>query len=98
MTLEDRVYAMYTLDCGPTKAAHENMQSKIERDDNPLTEYELDCRDWGIIMGLAFAVARGEDPYEPEGKVSDRATEATRKVWGRVNSLSGVKRGEAVLA
>ena len=50
-----------------------------------LTEFELDLRDWGIIYGIAFGLARTEEPCESIESVARRAFEAARTVhieWG----------------
>lgn len=37
--------------------------------------------DWGWIYGLAFGIARAEDPFEPINKVEKRANAAARPVY-----------------
>jgi hypothetical protein len=38
-----------------------------------LTDEQLDARDWGYTYGIALAIARAEDPFEPLSSVVDRA-------------------------
>ena len=38
-----------------------------------LSEFERDLRDWGFVFGMAFAMARGEDPWETNQSVAERA-------------------------
>lgn len=45
------------------------------------TTSELDLRDWGVYYGVAFGIARGEDPYEPRDSVAARALEAAQRVY-----------------
>jgi hypothetical protein len=50
-----------------------------------LSEFELDCHDWGFVFGLAYGLARSEDPDGPEADVSSRALSAAREAftkWG----------------
>ena len=41
----------------------------------------MDLRDWGMTFGLAYGIARGEDPYESNESVAQRALDAARMVW-----------------
>lgn len=54
-----------------------------EQDGTPvkLSRFESDLRDWGLIFGLAVAVARAEDPFESWASVTARATEAAKTVF-----------------
>ena len=36
-----------------------------------LSDREIDMMDWGFAFGVAWAVARGQDPAAPEELVSD---------------------------
>jgi hypothetical protein len=36
--------------------------------------------EWAYVFGIAYGIARGEDPYEPISSVSARAFEAARPV------------------
>jgi hypothetical protein len=47
------------------------------------TEHELDLMDFGLTVGLAFAIARGEDPYEPPESVRERAAAAANMAFER---------------
>ena len=46
-----------------------------------LSDFECDMRHWGLTYGLAYGIARGEDPYEPNHQVAERALAAARLVW-----------------
>jgi hypothetical protein len=51
--------------------------------DPGLTAFESDCRDWGFTFGVAYGIARGEDPYESDDRVCERALTAAREVFSR---------------
>ena len=38
-----------------------------------LSGFERDLREWGFVYGMAFAIARMEDPWEPTDQVAERA-------------------------
>jgi hypothetical protein len=46
-----------------------------------MTDREIDLMDWGFAFGVAWAVARGQDPDAPEDVVSERALHATQAVY-----------------
>ncbi len=46
-----------------------------------LSELELDIGDWGFTYGVAWAVARGQDPHEPDDAVAARALDAALRVF-----------------
>lgn len=51
----------------------------------PLTETEMDLRDWGCVYGIAFGLARSEEPCEPLEQVAERALDAAwlaYRDWG----------------
>jgi len=48
-----------------------------------LTQFEMDCRDWGFTFGVAYGIARGEEPYESDDSVCERAMTAAREVFTR---------------
>jgi hypothetical protein len=48
-----------------------------------LTAFESNCRDWGFTFGVAYGIARGEEPYESEDSVCERAMTAAREVFAR---------------
>ncbi len=45
------------------------------------TSFELDLLQWGATYGLAFGIARGEDPWESDEEVAERAITAARTVF-----------------
>jgi hypothetical protein len=45
-----------------------------------LTEYEYDLREWGALVGLAFGLARTEEPCESLQSVGKRTAEAALAV------------------
>jgi hypothetical protein len=51
--------------------------------DPGLTAFEANCRDWGFTFGVAYGIARGEEPYESEDSVCERALTAAREVFAR---------------
>jgi len=46
-----------------------------------LSTFELDLRDWGLVFGLVFALARSENPWESTPSVAARALEIARTVY-----------------
>jgi hypothetical protein len=46
-----------------------------------LSDREVDMMDWGFAFGVAWAVARGQDPAAPEEVVSLRALDVTQAVY-----------------
>ncbi len=46
-----------------------------------LGDLELDLLDWGFTYGAAWALARAQDPDEPDRSVADRALRAAREVF-----------------
>lgn len=46
-----------------------------------LSDREIEMMDWGFAFGVAWAVARGQDPAAPEELVSMRALDATQAVY-----------------
>ncbi len=53
------------------------------REDGFFATFELDLLDWGAIYGLAFGIARTEDPWESDEDVAERAITAARTVFYR---------------
>lgn len=51
----------------------------------PLTEPEEDLRDWGVVYGMAFALMREQEPWEPLEDVAARAVDVAWRMfqaWG----------------
>jgi hypothetical protein len=46
-----------------------------------LADHEIDMMDWGFAYGVAWAVARSQDPAALEEVVSERALQATQAVY-----------------
>ena len=46
-----------------------------------LSAREVDMMDWGFAFGVAWTVARGQDPAAPEHLINERALNATRAVY-----------------
>ena len=46
-----------------------------------LSDREVDMMDWGFAFGVAWAVARRQDPVAPEDLISLRALDATQAVY-----------------
>jgi hypothetical protein len=46
-----------------------------------LSDREIEMMDWGFAFGVAWAVARGQDPAAPEELVSMRALNVTQAVY-----------------
>lgn len=80
MTLEQKLRAILRQDDtgrGPIGRA----ATYPSRDVFQATTFELDIRDWGVYYGMAFGIARGEDPFEPQEDVALRALEAANSVF-----------------
>ncbi len=77
LQLADRVYHSVAVDIdpGPLEHAHKPITGA--------TEFELDALDWGVMYGVAYGIARGEDPFEPGNAVENRALTAARQAWNR---------------
>jgi uncharacterized BrkB/YihY/UPF0761 family membrane protein len=65
-------------------AAHDSLLSPVS--DNAegeprLSALELDLSDWGFTYGVAWAVARAQDPHEPDASVAQRALAAAQEVF-----------------
>jgi hypothetical protein len=78
ITLTEKVYAALADDhgFGDFADAYETVGAY-------LTTFELDCRGWGLAVGIAYGIARGEDAYEPERSVCERALTAAREAYER---------------
>jgi hypothetical protein len=53
-------------------------------EDRGLSHFERDFRDWGLIYGIAFGIAKAEQGDEPNELVADRAYKVARSrfaVW-----------------
>jgi hypothetical protein len=48
-----------------------------------LSTFEMDVRDWALVVGVAYGIARSEDPFESFESVADRALEAARAAYAR---------------
>lgn len=74
-TVADRVYAVLS----------ENDNGELLRVAQELCrdEREMDVADWALAFGLAFGIARGEDPYEKNRSVVIRAEAAAREAMMR---------------
>jgi hypothetical protein len=94
-TLTEKVYTVLSEE-------HSNFTSPVEvvakfprpSHDENLSQFELDCRDWGLTFGIAYGIARGEDPFEAERSVTDRALAAARDAFARWGG-SGIFTDEA---
>ena len=65
-------------------AAYDGMLEPIAPGDAEaarLSELELDIGDWGFAYGVAWAVARGQDPQESDESVAARALDAALQVF-----------------
>ena len=61
----------------------ENRTPGNPQDVRDLTDYEMELQDWGLFYGIAWALARAEDPFEPFREVGARAREAAEEAWVR---------------
>lgn len=75
-TLTERVYT--ALAAGEQ---HDALYAAANHDAQ--TEHELNLADWGMTLGIAYGIARGEDPYESPAGVIARAESAASEAWAR---------------
>lgn len=77
------------------KWAYERVISEPPAQD--LNQREEDLREWGYVYGLAYGIARGEDPYEANQDVAERAYQAAMGVFHdpTFSQLAVVRRFEA---
>lgn len=66
-------------------------------EDECLTMFELDLIDWGLTVGLAYGVARAEDPFERVQSVVERAAQAARAAYARWASFDGMEATQELL-
>jgi hypothetical protein len=78
MTITEKIRAILNEDVGPIDFCHGGVPGGTS--DGRFSEFELDCLDWGVMYGIAFAIARAEDPFEGMASVASRALEAARPV------------------
>lgn len=84
LTLTEKVYGVLAADHGFGVSDLFHAVARYPRHgDNGLTNFEMDCRGWGLAFGIAYGIARGEDPFEPEESVSARAMTAARDAFAR---------------
>ncbi len=62
-------------------AAQGRMMSVLGPRASDLSDREVDMMDWGFAFGVAWAVARRQDPAAPEELISLRALDATHAVY-----------------
>jgi hypothetical protein len=63
-------------------SAQGRMMSALGARAAELSDREIEMMDWGFAFGVAWAVARGQDPAAPEELVSIRALDVTQAVYG----------------
>ena len=61
--------------------AQGRMMSALGARAGGLADHEIDMMDWGFAYGVAWAVARSQDPGAREEVVSERALQATQAVY-----------------
>ena len=85
MDISEKVYNALAAEhgigvAGPSGTAH---RFPSRPHDQELTNLELDCIDWGVAFGIAYGIARGEDAFESEQSVTERALAAARIAYER---------------
>ena len=80
--LARKVYEAVTQDgmCGPCLIDTADAFPVVPGD-SAMSEFERDIRDWGVVMGVAYGIARGEDPYESRDSVLARALPAAKEAY-----------------
>jgi len=89
----EKVYNVLAADHGSGAWDVHRASARYPKGDG-LTSFELDCRDWGLALGIAYGIARGEDPFEPEESVCARTMTAARDAYARWGG-SGIFTDEA---
>ena len=87
MTLADRVFSVTDAN-GATEYANsptppENREAVSLDDCRDMSAYEMEVRDWGVYFGVAYGIARSEDPFESTDQVGERAFAAAEEAWTR---------------
>lgn len=59
------------------------------RGDGLFSSFELDLLEWGATYGLAFGIARAEDPWASDEEIAERALAAARAAWHELNYSFG---------
>lgn len=84
LTLTEKVYNALASDHGFGEGNLHAAKSRYPKhSDCGLTSFELDCRDWGLAFGIAYGIARNEDPFELEESVCERSLTAARDAYAR---------------
>jgi hypothetical protein len=79
MTLQEKLEATFVSDTPIGFEWAREYASKVPG--VPMEHADLDLRDWGFYYGVAYGIARGEDPYEPNGSAAKRAFDAALEVF-----------------
>ena len=53
--------------------------------DHRPSQFELDLRDWGLIYGIAYGLARATEPKDSNDQVGERAYKVARASFARWN-------------
>jgi hypothetical protein len=87
ITLAEKVYAAMTDEHGGKFGnPYEIVGAYPNTDGGYLTDLELDLRSWGLAVGIAYGIARGEDAHEPRQSVCERALTAARDAYERLGA------------
>lgn len=89
LTLADRTYATAFPERAsgqttPLDALSQTVESAIVQ--HPIRAGRVvvaDAAEWGLTLGVAIAIARSEDPYEPLVRVVERALPAAAEAYER---------------
>lgn len=46
-----------------------------------LTDFEMDCKDWGLVVGLAFGLEFERNPRSSQADLAERALATAREAW-----------------
>ena len=84
MTLADKVYNQLSIETLGGGSPFDFAGKFPHHGGEFLTQFELDCHDWGVAYGIAHGIARGEDPFESNESVGQRALAAARDAYSRV--------------
>lgn len=82
MSLQEKVRAIVTQEGG---APFEAVAQQPGKFDFHATDLEAAMCAWGCVYGIAFGLARSEEPCEPHTSVASRAYEAAWPVFAEFN-------------
>lgn len=82
MTVGEKLRAAFSADEAMSNAFLETGHSRPQTGNGHLGEFEMDCLDWGLAYGMAFALCReASPPWESHASVAQRAFHEAWSLW-----------------